>query len=74
MRKIRWNDHGEGWNKKHGPIEVRREDDEIVAKGVDLHIERMDDDFIWLRISSGDHVVVLEIYSKGKSTMFLREE
>ncbi len=60
-----------------GGIEVRDPDDEIVAHGAFVHVERLDDDRVWLSITTPNgQSVHLDVYaiSKRKVGMLVRDE
>lgn len=66
---------------KHAPIpggiEVRDPDDEIVAHGAFVHVERLDDDRVWLSITTPNgQSIHLDVYaiSKRKVGMLVRDE
>ena len=58
-------------------IEVRDPDDEIVAHGAFVHIERLDDDRVWLNIRTpnGQDIHVDFYAIKGRKVgMYVRDE
>jgi hypothetical protein len=56
-----------------GDVEVRDPDDEVVAHRALVHIERMDDDAVWVGIDTpdGTHTAVWFRAVKGKLRMSL---
>lgn len=60
-----------------GGIEVRDPDDEIVAHGAFVHVERLDDDRVWMSITTPNgQSVHIDLYaiSKRKVGMSVRDE
>lgn len=60
-----------------GGIEVRDPDDEIVAHGALVHVERLDDDRVWMSITHpGGQEVHVDFFaiSKRKVGMSVRDE
>jgi len=43
--------------------------DEVVGRGVNFHIERMDDGHFWFSVSDGEREVCFWLYSKTKITV-----
>ena len=49
--------------------------DEIVASGIDFHMERMDDDYLWFVISDGKNDQHVDIYARdGKLVVTVRDQ
>jgi hypothetical protein len=60
-----------------GGIEVRDPDDEIIAHGAWVHVERLDDDRVWLNIRTPNgQDIHIDFYAKKgrKVGMFVRDE
>lgn len=57
-----------------GKLEIRDPDDEMWARGWFVHVERMDDDYVWIGFTRGKAMVHLDLVAKGPIKMQWRDE